>query len=595
MKHKLLLSLLTASLLLCGCNHTDVPSGNTSVETVEQVSADLCLYENGVSTYTIVRPEKASESVSAATSLVWKTFMNTFGCEMAISDDWTDDVSALPADAYEILVGSTNRAASSEITDTLGNNLYRVTGVGNRIVIAACGDSQITAAAEAFLNAVIVGEDGRITVPADLDIHFSAGDAWPHEDIPYYEGGSYCGITATQSLGWAKEDPSVFVAVSDTNAEEFDAYIEMLRNDGYTLLQRCNANGITAYQCDKEDISLYAYYTEASGEVRIIREKGKSVSVEEFGYTYEPKEGDTTDVFLFGLRMLQAELDYTEKYKDNGQFLFIKLADNSLLLIDGGSRGKQNDTTPSQVDFDEFLRIAREVTGTPENEKIRIACWFITHCHADHYSSFRTYLYENPDLFTLERVMYNLYDGEGTDVSNDGFNKYHPDALYHKPHTGETIQLGNLKIEVLYAQEDWYDASTMLPASEEVNDSGTVIKIHFDDKSFLVLGDLDKYGADTLLKYYPSEVLKSDIVQIAHHGYNQIRNLYEAADAKIGLVPQAYSRMTTQPQLTSIYNSLTENFEELYYAGEETVGVQVIDGELQVFYRSPVQYKPTYE
>ena len=247
------------------------------------------------------------------------------------------------------------------------------------------------------------------------------------------------------------------------------------------------------------------------------------------------------------------------------------------------------------MDFDEFLRIAREVTGTPENEKIRIACWFITHCHADHYSSFRTYLYENPVLFTLERVMYNLYDGDGTDVGSDNFNKYHPDALYHKPHTGETIQLGNLKMEVLYAQEDWYDASTMLPASEEVNDSGTVIKIHFDDKSFLVLGDLDKYGADTLLKYYPSEVLKSDIVQIAHHGYNQIRNLYEAADAKIGLVPQAYSRMTTQPQLTSIYNSLTENFDELYYAGDETVGVQVIDGELQVFYRSPVQYKPTYE
>ncbi|MBE6568705.1 MAG: hypothetical protein E7658_00635 [Ruminococcaceae bacterium] len=553
------------------------------------------MFENGEPLYTLVRPAKGSDVVSDAASLVWKTFANSFGCELPFTDDWTEDVSSLPADATEILIGNTNRTASSEITASLGENLYRITCEGNRIVIAACADSQLQAAAEAFLHVVTVDENGRITIPADLDLIYSAKDAWPHEDIPYYEGGSYCGVTATQSLGWAKENPSLFVGISDTNAEEFAAYIQMLADDGYTLLQRSDTNGITAYQCDKEEISLYAYYTAATNEVRIIREKGKSVPIEKFGYTYEPKEGETTDVFLFGLRMLQAELDYTENYKNNGQFLFIKLADNSLLLIDGGSRGKQNDTTPSQVDFDEFLRIAREVTGTPENEKIRIACWFITHCHADHYSSFRTYFYENPDLFTLERVMYNLYDGEGTDVSNDGFNKYHPDALYHKPHTGETIQLGNLKMEVLYAQEDWYDASTMLPASEEVNDSGTVIKIHFDDKSFLVLGDLDKYGADTLLKYYPTEVLKSDIVQIAHHGYNQIRNLYEAADAKIGLVPQAYSRMTTQPQLTSIYNSLTENFEELYYAGEETVGVQVVDGELQVFYRSPVVYKPVYD
>ena len=56
--------------------------------------------------------------------------------------------------------------------------------------------------------------------------------------------------------------------------------------------------------------------------------------------------------------------------------------------------------------------------------------------------------------------------------------------------------------------------------------------------SILFLGDLQKIGGDLLLEQAGAEALKSDVVQMAHHGQNGVSEaVYQAIDPEICLWP----------------------------------------------------------
>ena len=581
MKNKLFSALVAAALLLCGCYNTNVPGENESQETAVQAPADLCLYENGAPIYSIVRPDAKNDAISEVVSTLWKTLMNTYECELTTTSDWVADPSEIPTDSPEILIGMTNRPESAEIASSLSGFVYRVTVLNNRIVILASSDSALKLAANAFLDTVTVDENGRVTVPADLDISCTNEQVWKFDYIPVYDGGVYNGLSADCNTGFiAADNPSHIFGISQTNAEEFNAYIEKVKAEGFTVVQRADWGNVLAYQCDKDDVSFYTYYTDGTKEVRIIDDNSATVSLEEFSYTAEPVEGASNDIYLYSLKMAPNK-DYNgNPYADCGLFMFMKLADNSLFVIDGGHT--------NQVDPAEFLRLAREVTGTPEGEKVRVSCWFITHCHSDHMNGFRNILKTNSDALQVERIMYNFMAG-GHDIN---LSESNPDILYHKPHTGETISFGNVTMDVLYTQEDSMNITTMEYIPGESNGNGpennacAVLKIHFDGKTFLVLGDIANTSSDVIESYYTADQLKSDVMQAAHHSLNPLHTFYEKIDPKIVLNPQ--NKDSSNPTVQNVFSSLESIADEVYYAGNETVGVRVTDGEAAVFYRAPI-------
>ena len=72
----------------------------------------------------------------------------------------------------------------------------------------------------------------------------------------------------------------------------------------------------------------------------------------------------------------------------------------------------------------------------------------------------------------------------------------------------------------------------------EVNNSSVVLRIEAADRSLLILGDLGVEGGDRLLATNPSELIKADYVQMAHHGQNGVgKNVYEAIDPDYCLWP----------------------------------------------------------
>lgn len=581
MKHTFIIFFVIISLLLCGCNNTTAPSGTTPSETEVQSSEDLCLYENGAPIYSIVRPDGKNEIISSAVSTLWKALMNSFECELTTNSDWAADPSEIPVGTPEILVGPTNRPESAEVQASLDGLVYRVTAINNRIVIAAASDLALEKAVDAFLGTVTLTEDGRVTVPANLDISCTNAQAWEFTQIPSYDTGVYNGSSVTSVTGYDGEaNPSYILGITQTTADEFAAYIEKVQNDGFTVVPRAAWDSVTAYQCDKDDISFYTYYTSATNEVRILLENSSTVSTEDFSYTYEKAENETNDVYLYGLYTETDTNAAMAEYPNNGQFLFIKLADNSLFVIDGGKT--------KQVDENAFIRFAREITGTPEGEKIRIACWFITHSHTDHYQGFQKVVKNLTDQIVIERILYNFKPGT---EKNFDLRESYPDILYHKPHTGETIDLGSISFDVLYTQEDALDLKNMTFVGKEdtqVNESSTVLRVHMDDKICMILGDIDTEAGDIIQTYYSDEELKADVVQIAHHGFNHLHNLYETMDAKIALYPT--SNYVASGYWVNILTSVTNTCDELYFGGDETVGVRIIDGEAEVFFRNPIDY-----
>ncbi|MBQ7922526.1 MAG: hypothetical protein IJ325_08115 [Clostridia bacterium] len=569
---KLLLSLLTAGLILCGCSSVDPKQESDTHETEVQAPGELCLFENGQAAYTIVQPDLGSDIVYAAGTLCWKTLLQNYNAELMLANDWTADPSAIPTDTLEILIGDTNRPESAEAKASLGNAAYRITCMNDRIVIVAAHEALLEQATAVFLENISADANGRVTVPGDLDITFAY--EWPFPDLPVYENSNTLNIPFQETCGHQVENPSTLLGIADTTADEFNAYIQKVEEAGFTVVQRADWDSVIAYQCNKDDLSFYIYYTPNTKEVHIIQDNSHTASLEEFNYTCETEEGAFNSVFMFGMEAPVMDDDGSE-IAGIGQLLFVKLADNSLLVIDGG-----HDPAPNSA---EFMRLARELTGTPEGEKVRIACWFITHGHGDHIWGFNRILNEYADQLTLERIMYN-HRANGPTIPVPPADKY-PDILYHIPRTGETIQFGTLTMDVLYTHEDSVDTTYSVYTTDEYNDSSTVLRINFDGKTCIILGDSDKKVEEVLLNYYPEEQLKADVVQLAHHGINYLGKLYRAIDAEIALAPcqlWKYQYLSTANLISSI--------SEEAYCCDETIGIRVTNGETDVYYRSPAVF-----
>ena len=101
----------------------------------------------------------------------------------------------------------------------------------------------------------------------------------------------------------------------------------------------------------------------------------------------------------------------------------------------------------------------------------------------------------------------------------------------HTLKTGEQISIDELKLNVLYTQEDLY------PEKASFNDYSAVISVELAGKKILFLGDVQEKGSAILLRDKAPQ-LKADIVQVSHHGFNgATKELYEATGAKTALFP----------------------------------------------------------
>ena len=184
----------------------------------------------------------------------------------------------------------------------------------------------------------------------------------------------------------------------------------------------------------------------------------------------------------------------------------------------------------------------------PSVEKPVITAWLLTHGHIDHISAITPVL--NSGEVVVNAVYHDIpseeawaaaktagYDnGSGDTDATARTNLY--SALESagltaiRPKTGESLTFGSATFDILYTPTD---NGTF--TSNYGNNTSVIYKLNTTEKDILFLGDAGTDLGAWLLEN-KAEELKSDIVQMAHHGQNGVRQpVYQAIAPSIALWP----------------------------------------------------------
>ncbi len=169
----------------------------------------------------------------------------------------------------------------------------------------------------------------------------------------------------------------------------------------------------------------------------------------------------------------------------------------------------------------------------------RVHTWIITHPHTDHMNALLEIL--NDKAIGIDRILHvALEDAWVLKNEKDNYDTYKRYVDMLKISTvpkidmveGDRIMLGDgVNMEVL---------GTGNPdiVVNAINNSSMVFKISSKSKSVLFLGDLGDLGGNALLNSKVIDKLKSDYVQMAHHGQRGVsKEFYSTVNAKYALWP----------------------------------------------------------
>lgn len=312
---------------------------------------------------------------------------------------------------------------------------------------------------------------------------------------------------------------TVLYKYNDISYDVYANYCSLLIKAGYSQKKYDHSvYKISAFI--KDENLIYTYYLEEKELLRIVFEP----------YGVLP---DDNQLQFGGCELYQLSLDQTEV--DCGMSYVIKLCDGSFFIIDGGYFSKG-----------ECDRLYKFLCDHSDGEII-ISGWFFSHAHRDHFGCFMDFtekysksvkiekLYYNfPSLYILSSINWKPMDRKSTERFYQVVNQYLFDIPHIKLHTGQSFNVKNICIDVIATHEDLYPNDF-----ENFNDTSTVIRITVNGKSIMFLGDASDEMSDLLIDTY-GEKLKTDIVQLAHHGFNGTKKeVYELIDAVTVLWPTA--------------------------------------------------------
>lgn len=321
------------------------------------------------------------------------------------------------------------------------------------------------------------------------------------------------------------------VAVVEPALPEGDADLSYTTADGYAMKQyndrenadylaACayfEANGYTLYsKNDLGSASSATYVNGSAYSVVMINRNASELYIGECSSGAENLPGDTSDYFdLEDTTITQHGTD-----KENGMGYFIRLADGSFIIFDGGYH---EDAASS---FDTLVRL----NGNSEFG-IHIRAWFITHSHGDHYQMFSQFSKDYASKVTLDTLYYCEIEGEmDDDVAQDNYLNARvlndlarfEGAKSCQIHTGMSFDIADVNIDVLCSPEHTYKGE----GTTYFNESSVVLRVTDDEGGAAIInGDIGEIGCTFMMGCY-GEALKSNIVQMAHHGVENAPAVY---------------------------------------------------------------------
>ena len=415
-------------------------------------------------------------------------------------------------------------------------------------------------------------------------------NCWKLDGIPAYVGGELnpmlfnCGSGMKDDFSGPTDEDSFMHIVTKTTQSEFSAYCALLEECGFEKVFE-NETEAGLFAEFKGEKHLYVYYIFNERTARIIQ-NGAGVTVSEFSSPSGISVHDDTALMQFGLLYGDMTRGYTS---DCGMLYCVRLRDNRVIVIDGGSR--EQSTEPAT---DEFMARLADLTGNPE--KVVIAAWFCTHPHGDHMALFCRMLNKFGNRLTVERAMFNFALTEHVmpgfksklalsgrkfpnirELTMSRIKENNPEVKYLKLHTGQKFDLGGAEVEVILTHEDmltrWKDKIYW-----GMNETSTILKLSFDGKSVIFLGDAWIPNGNVLIGRYPFGSVECDFLQVAHHCIDHVENFYEFIKTEYMLVPEG--RYLLLKFISENFQNLTRfcPYEKIFVSGDATTVFRVAEG-----------------
>jgi len=343
--------------------------------------------------------------------------------------------------------------------------------------------------------------------------------------IPYYTEGT---VTETE----AGDGTKIMTAVG-TTAATYNQYLKALEYVGFELYTTNTIENNLFATYTNENLTVNAYYIDSNKTVRVVWEPK----------TYLPglaSENIYNTSVKVDTRITGMNLDASTVVE--GMCFIIRLEDNSFIVFDGGYAAGNNRESKNLYDI--------LVAQTPAGQKPVIAAWIFSHAHSDHVGNFNEFALNYHDDVVIEKFYYNFPSDKdiaanspgimGTTLKEYGITKVVMDEYYYdtpviKVHTGNKFYVRNAEFEVLQTFEDF--APTILPETN-FNNSTTIFRMYVGGQSTLWLGDALP-AAEALMVEQFGDYLKSDVLQLAHHGIDGSLSAYQVYDPTYCLWPGA--------------------------------------------------------
>lgn len=184
--------------------------------------------------------------------------------------------------------------------------------------------------------------------------------------------------------------------------------------------------------------------------------------------------------------------------------IVIKSPNGKLVVIDGGW----------EADADKLSSLIQQQGG-------KVDAWLITHPHEDHVGALCAILNDSSRKIKIDKIYcslaapdwYRQVSPTGAGIADqllNAFTKLSVGTVKNNISRGTEINIDDVNIRVLNNRGVY--------TYNGVNNSSMVYKIRVSGQSILILGDLAYDGGKDLIKTCTAAELKSDIVQMAHHG-----------------------------------------------------------------------------
>lgn len=576
----LLLGLLFVLSSLVGCNgkgeQTAITDGNVSGADSAPEAEFLDIVKDGVAV-DVVYPKLATAYELKAANGIVASLKNISGVTSKVKFETENYDSS----AVEIVVGNTGYSETKEVSEDIGYSEGIIRIVGSKVIILGSDEESYDTLVQRFAIALNNGKDKDKNIKIATDYTISVSTNELVASLP---------IVKDMSPSYIKDagDDSYVLMFSNATLNAVEGYISSLASHGYSEYASNTIDNNRYYTYTNSDNVVNVAFTGYNKEMKVIveRQTDTALPTRESDNKWTAVSGVTTTISQLGLyyetdgRVVADPQNSNNPYV-NGMSYVIRLKDGSFIVIDGGHS--------KSIDGTRLYNVMKKQAPDPNN--IVIAAWFFTHGHSDHTGFFASFCQSYASKVKVEQFVYNFPSVNEIDDADqaraDGtVAKYFKNVPVVKAHPGQVFYIRNSKITVLYTNDLWVYGKQELKTA---NEASLVFTVELEGKKFMVLGDYyDDLGI--LRSLYSSSTLKSDIMQVSHHGISNCgTKLYPIIAPEWALWPlgtdyvKEYNRVISEHQMNAYMKTMDKN--KVFMAKDDIVILTLNNGNItaQVF------------